>query len=834
VPRRLSEAVAPSALLVLLLAAPQLLGGVYPWGMLALAALALAAFAALSLGEPNGGVRLDLLAIAMLVPLVFTAFQALPLPCAMAEWLAPSSVDAVRSAQRLLAAGEPRFCALSRDPGDTREEVVKGIALVCTFLTAAALSRRGQRRFVLAAFASSCVVLALVTLAHSAFDAERVFGVYEPVELRTPTLLSPLLNPNALGGLLAASVPLLIGLAFEATVARTRVLLLLCTGLVASCVFMTLSRGAVGAMFAGGAVLMVLALRRRVRSRRRAANSRRPTREQAALLLGIAAALGVTLYGWHREITSEFAGGDLSKLELIGSGSAFTLHHPWLGVGRGAFGSAFSAFHGTRSRFEYAENFIVQWIADWGFPVALLLLGALGYATVVAVRRARSFARMGALAGLLALALQNLVDLGLELAGVAVPAAALLAASVTERSRRRSPASAASPSRQRFLGLAVLAPLLAALALAWQPVQRDHTLYQEQALRAQLSLGDRAAFRATLAQALSAHPSEPLFAVLAASEALRHRDRAAGRFINRALQLVPSWPEPHLQAAEWLLAGGRLDQALLELRRAAHLDPAGSRRLLCPVAERQFDAVVALAPQPRQARAEFYRALAHCFAHGTELAERLDAVILREYPDDPAAGIRDGRRKLAAGQPQAALDAAERVLRVGEEGEPALLLKADALVALDRKPEAVEALRAAQRTAARYDLLLTREARLHADLGDRPAMKAALDRLKGLAAADTAKLTQAFFLEAQLEQNTGNPLGALHAFEQAYGITGDTNALRGIARIAETLGHRGRAAWAYGQLCGAGGDGSACARRDALNPAISPEFQDKARQPRPK
>jgi tetratricopeptide (TPR) repeat protein len=226
-------------------------------------------------------------------------------------------------------------------------------------------------------------------------------------------------------------------------------------------------------------------------------------------------------------------------------------------------------------------------------------------------------------------------------------------------------------------------------------------------------------------------------------------------------------------------------------------------------------AVAKIAPRGPD-RPRFYRVLGGCFQSNSATSARIDELILREVPDDPIANQREGRRRLHAGDATAALAHAERALRQSEEREHALLLKAHALSRLGRKQEAIQALREGQRWAGRPGLLLVLEADLHAQVGNRHGMETAIGRLKGLASADSELLVQAFALEAQLEERLGSPVSALRAFEESYRVTGDPGALRGIARVAETLGNRGRAAWAYGQLCDMVGEATSCQRRREL------------------
>jgi hypothetical protein len=448
-------------------------------------------------------------------------------------------------------------------------------------------------------------------------------------------------------------------------------------------------------------------------------------------------------------------------------------------------------------------------------PVAAALIAALAHAVLTAIRRGRSIERMAALAGLLTLAVQNLVDIGLELAGVAVVASTLLGASTTYAQPTES-------GRARR-GLCSHAPLIfvavgaAAVALLARPLFTDHVTYAAARLRALSTAGDRTQFRALIEREVEGHPSEPLFAILGASDALLHRDPAAGRWINRAMHLAPGWSAPHELAARWLWSAGRLDQARLELGAAMKRDPHAPLVLACAMAKVDPIAIVNVIPRGA-ARHALLESLSRCTSSDAMAEARVDDVIWAEFPNDADVALRRAQRALAAGDAQAALGVAAAATRAS----PRLLvqgtlLQARALVALRRAADAVTVLQKAQSVAPDAVPLVQEEARLQAERGDRAGTHAALTRLHGLSTGNAGDTASVFMLEATLERKLGNLGGTLRAYDQAYSITGDYAALSGIAGTAEELGDRQRAAWAYGVMCGLGGSGAdACARRDRL------------------
>ena len=92
--------------------------------------------------------------IAIAVAAAWTCVQACPLPCWLVSGLAPDAVSELRAVLSLAGAPPPVWCTLSRDPGATRTEVIKGVAIVSGFLSAWWLAASGARTRVISLVAS--------------------------------------------------------------------------------------------------------------------------------------------------------------------------------------------------------------------------------------------------------------------------------------------------------------------------------------------------------------------------------------------------------------------------------------------------------------------------------------------------------------------------------------------------------------------------------------------------------------------------------------------------------------------------------------------------------
>ena len=748
-------------------------------------------------------------------PVLWTTLQVVPLPCGWVEPLAPLSVQRLREVHALFKLEAPALCTLTRDPASTREEVVKALAIACGLLSAAMLAARGEQRFVFRAVAASTVLMAVVALAHYAAGAKSVFGLYEPIELRRALFVAPLLNPNNLGGFLAMGVPVLIGLAFEQASPRARVVLLGVMGLVAGTALMTRSRGAAGAIALGPALYATLAL---IRTREDAeARSRRgPRWLRPATPLGICAVLALAAWAWFDELAAEFEASGWDKLDLIAIAARHASTVPLVGVGRGAFSASFVNTLENQYRFDYAENLLVQWAADWGIPVAVALTAALAWLLGRAALKARSHARVGAVAAVATVVAQNLVDLGLELLGPALVTACLLGGCASfPRSGR--------PAPRRARALRVIGGALAAAALIAPPVLArrlidEHGPTVEQRLQGMLEGPDDKGFAELLQRSMLAHPSEPMLAIFGAHAALRRGDPETGRFINRGMLLAPGWAAPHVQAVTWLWNRGLKRQALLELRAAAELELHVVRRsLLCPIVERDVQGVLDVAAPRGPSRLPFLERVVQCLPEDSPVVPKIDAELVALSPRALDARLRIARRMMKEGRYDEAVVLATEVARLQPDNPSGARLAAQVHMRAGRFDRAYEVLEQAIADGADPAPIYAQLAQAAASAKDRDKMADALGRLRGWVGTDIKALDHAYRLEADLQRQLGNTASALAAYEEAYRVSGSATSLRGVASAAEALGDLRRALKAYGELCAMGSEGGdGCQQRDRL------------------
>ena len=792
---------------VVLVASPQLLGGVFPWAVTAICITAgIAGVLAGRQIEINSPERRDarLLDFMMVVALGWTCLQLLPLPAWLVALLVPESVEAWAANAILFGQPARSWIPMSLDPGATRLEIAKGSAIVAVFLTARVFTAAHRRQRVLKAVAASAIALALVAFAHKIAGATRVFGFYEPVYAST-RLLAPLMNENHLGGFMALTSPILIGLAMDAKTIERRVLWAGSGAICALAGVLSFSRGAMLGLAVGITVFIVAYAASLSQSHRSVLRSRMiPI--LAAGALGIAlVAIGLEGSSLARELG--YRHNITPKLEAAAAALPVIASHPVAGVGRGAFAAAFVDEHGTDKRYFHPENVLVQWTSEWGIPVALALLVIIVWSIGRGFRLRRSYAHLGGLAGLCGIGVQQLADFSLELLGVAVVAAAVLGA-VADSVRVRL----SVPLRKLCLAASIFCFAGAVLAIS---LHGNDVFTLEMRARAALEREDHDDARRLVQTGLRLHPSEPIFALSGAEVAVREGDAEAGRWINRAQDLAPLWSAPHLLAARWLFSLGRIDQGLIELREVESLRPGSARDTICALLRDRQDPAIALRAAPEGPEgAKFLDRAAQCLPLQSSVAIAIDENARNLDPNLVGPATRQARRLLGANQPVRAVDLLRSL--------PSLDVQSRKIMA-QAYMRAGEPQSAAQTIAPLLNLkkvpsdVLRVAASIYMTTGDESEVRIVTSRLRGLTGGKAQALAEVeLFLGGLYESHRRYAL-ALKAYEDSNRAQESRTALAAVARVAEAMGNRERALLTYRRICRSdGGKGKACASAEEL------------------
>lgn len=743
---------------------------------------------------------IDRLLLIMVGAWLWTCAQALPLPRWLAEALHLQSLQSASRLESVVGFAVP--LTVSVDPGETQAQIVVGIAILSAFLAGRLIEPRHPGS-VARATALAAGLVGLSGVGHELLGATAVFGIHEP-RFTNSRLLSPIMNNNHLAGFLAMGALIAIGLAADGRDKRARAFWVAVAAVSGSLVPWILSRGAIGVLVLGTGFLFVALKRRQVGEGGGA----------SGLALVVASAIGAAIFFALEPMVRRFEQQDVSKLEMAFSGfRLFGGSTWWLGVGRGAFSSAFAAMEGARLRVTHPENLLVQWTTEWGLPMAMLLMIALAITLWRRFRSIETATSLGLFVGLFALTAQNMVDFSLEIPAVAVVAAASLGALLAGKEDHSADLDARRTQRRLvILGSALL---LAWVLLAPRVIGGD-TQSQADRLTRAMQVDDDAAFQRTLDEALKQHPTEPVFPLLAGAHALRRNDPKAPKWLSISMIEAPGWGSPHLLAAEWLTRRGRLDQALLEIREAESRTPGAARDLVCEVIRTHGDMAHLERAAPTNGQVRFYDRAVSCVGIEEDLRAAIDARILMIEPTYVSAVIRRAKRLNAQGDPDQASTLLDAALSAHPDSHRLWVMLAQAHISAGQPERALVDLDRAVKQGIDGTELLAIRARVFAALGDRESMAATLTRLRGLAKGNGRMLAAARLLEGDLEASVGNVEGALEAYRSADHADPSSSALHNAALLALRSGRRRQAYQAYRELCRRDASSAACKRRDEI------------------
>jgi len=580
-------------------------GTVHVRTLLVVAAVAVSSLAVVCITEKDWRSRMPAPALVLLGLSLYSLLQSVQLPYAWVRALSPMAAQVWLDARRLIGAELQAPASLSLDPGASRVEALKWITYAAAFATSAQLARRCGAKRGLGIVVLSALLGGVLTLTHGLFGIDKWLGIYEPRYARPPWALSPLLNPNNYCGYLNLATFAAVGLAMTGRPPAPRWAIGLTAAILFALAILTGSRGGVLALLVG-VILVALALREQARRARRQGA---PALTGWLPLVGAAVA-GSTLFllGSNDVIWAQLLDETTSKLRIIEWTKPLVRDYFWFGVGRGAYETV-AATYRTMSglvTYQHAENFLADWVAEWGLVASAAALLGLGWS----LRPSKlGFLRhpipTAALVGVLVLCLQNLVDLGLEVASVGIALATVLgsiwggALRARERRELRESPHAGHPNRpsatktesslQRRRGprgrqrvprlvaggaLLFGASLIVLVAKTGQPDVLDERRELHDAI-----VAARVADRPTLTrlqQALSAavtrHPADAYLPVLGAilAKQLGQNDLA---WLNHALRRDPLNARAELLLADSLAGRGARSQALGVLRRCAEHEP---------------------------------------------------------------------------------------------------------------------------------------------------------------------------------------------------------------------------------------------------------------------
>lgn len=570
------------------------IGSVHLAAILVFAPLAVVAGVVGTLGLRTSFRNVPLAAWLLLGLALYTMLQATPLPMALVRAIAPHNAEVWERARSGLGMNLG-WAHLSIDPGASWVEALKWLAYAGVFLCAAFIARERGASTVLQVVFASAVGVALITLTHRITGATSLYGVYRP-QYATPSFaLAPLLNANNLAGYLNLGAFAGIGLVVSKTSTWPRWLVAVGVSITVGVSGLAASRGGWASLALGVPLLALLLWRAGRGQARRLVVVGLP-------LLAVTGGIALFLMSVSDKVLHTVRSEGLRKLDLIAWTKPMIKDHLWLGVGRGAFESAFPPYRQDIGYhvYSYAENFAAQWVSEWGLPVALAALVGFVIAMRPVARRTRfSLSAASAVVGVLVLLLHNLFDLALEVFSVAAAMFAVLGAEWGAGTRVRSGTSEAKAQRSVAVAFALVAGLAFVLSLA---VGRHSARSDREDLTAQLKEaeadgGRLSAFLQQVRAAIARHPGDaylPLLMALATDRA----DQNPLPWIGRAIERDPKAGKPHLALARVLARRGAKGQALLAIKMAVEreyqLTETGAELALRIT--RDFDALLGSVP----------------------------------------------------------------------------------------------------------------------------------------------------------------------------------------------------------------------------------------------
>ncbi len=572
------------ALATLVLSSVLMLGSVQPGPGLIVGLMGVLLGAALLISK---SVKLPLPAWLWLVLSVYTALSALPLPLEWLRAIAPANADVWSRALLPLGEPAPRYASTSLAPAQSLLASLHGFTYAMAVWAGYQSTRRFGIEACLALGLAAASVVSLTTLAHGLLGVSQVYGLYQPSFQVSRWAVGPLLNSNNLAGYLCLGVFSGLGLLLSKRERLPRWPIRLALLLCAAGTLATGSRGGISALLLGlGASALWYFWGAR--------KARVPWGGGGAFGVVVLGLLfgGLTM-GWVA--LQPILDPELGKLSLLEASRGLMSDHGAFGVGRGGFGSAFHAYVMAPRDVsaEYAENFPVQWLSEWGVPVAVAALMSclyVGWRLLPKYRRGFG-SRCAALGGLLALTLQNLVDLSFEVPGVSVLFFTLMGAVWSRRAakggaprtevppdldaQRGSPTGEVSGDdaalrTARWARLRVVLVLLLGMALLGLTMAAGPTTLIQERAAVHQAYAQGGAVRPRLREAMLRFPAEPYFSRVGALAALRAGEDPMP-WLQRALERGMNNGRTHLLVADVLIAKGHRGQALLELRIAMEL-----------------------------------------------------------------------------------------------------------------------------------------------------------------------------------------------------------------------------------------------------------------------
>jgi tetratricopeptide (TPR) repeat protein len=663
--------------------------------------------------------------------------QLMPLPGAVLRLVSTPASELRDFA--LVPLGLTRLRPISMDASSTARALARVVSLAFLLATSLELGRQAPiRRRLLSVLALSGVSVALCGFVHLLAQEDELFGVHRFVA--TLPLVTPFGNTNHLAAFLTLTGTVGLALALDA---QSRDAAIGWGAAALACgvaVFLSYSRGGIGTFVITWAVVGAAVLARRGGGLK----SVIPW-VVIGLTVAFAALLSFEQLVARADTVSSVEKLRSTKLELWPMLFEGAVHYWPAGLGLGAFELGFARFQTQQLdvTFTHPENLVLQWLAEVGVPLALLLFSL---AVMVAWRlweevRGTSFERYVYLA-VVGVVLHDVFDFALELNAVAACTAVVvgLLAGVNGPEKRVAP---------RWKAPLVVAGLCALAVIALVAGHATH-LDAEQALAKALATNQAPGRSRVLAlEAIDRHPADWVLYANMAADFARHGDPLESlAWTNRVLFLRPADAQVHTAAGRALVRLGRVRQALGEFKQAWGQGDLSSLELGLAIAahERAWERVVVDGSQ---------LATAYGFLRSKGKVADSKALLLAAAEFPPSEQVAKQARVLLArheaevGDATVALGLLDELPQDDRDSTPLVLVRVRVLFALQRREEALAVLERLQaRSPSDVELGLELASAL-TSLGRPLAAIEALARLKPFVVSGTQR-AQLFVREGEL------------------------------------------------------------------------------------
>lgn len=442
----------PTLLVLLLLTSLAAFGGIYRWAIpgILLGALLLTGAAGRARGDAASAPLARALDWAIVALIVAMAFQLVPLPPSVRAALSPQLAAVEATLRPDAAVRALSFAPVSLDPEATWYALALVVSAALTFRAARIVFGSGGRRLVCRAVAAGGAVAAVAAIVHRALSPTLIYGFWQP-EDAAALPFGPVVNRNhfaawlvmasaVTGGYLLTRVRTGHG-GLARGVRRTLVDVgqsgamwtALLWGAITTTVFASQSRSALLGLVAAAATFARASQRSWV-----AIVAGGLALAMAALVLAVTGQS--TAAGLATRLIEGLNTSEVNRV-VIWRESLPVVRDFWAtGVGAGAYGRAMLTYQQTRAyaehlgaerHFNQAHNHYLQVMSEGGLLLTLpLVLVAVQFVRLGARQLARDVSemrpvRVGAIGGLVGIAVQSLWEVPLTM-----PAAALLAATL--------------------------------------------------------------------------------------------------------------------------------------------------------------------------------------------------------------------------------------------------------------------------------------------------------------------------------------------------------------------------------------------------------------------